>query len=1250
MKKYILLTILALCSLSTLSAQNYFIENKGQWTDEVLFKNQSAGNTTWITKSSIAFDYAQYSEISENEFSVKGQVIKMEFLNSNLNIEFSGKNKLSTYHNYFIGNNQNTWKSKVALYEDALLTNIYEGIDLKFYWDEGTIRYDFIVGPKSNPEQIKLKFSGQDNISISKNNELCLTTRFGEIKHTKLLVYQMINGQKTAIKSAFVCLSDNTFKFEIGDYDKSRELVIDPLIYSTYIGTSDNDRAFEMALAPDGKPIIVGLSWNSSYPTSSGAYQKTVKGNSDGILTKMNDDCTAVIFSTFYGGAQWEEPRGLDYDADGNIYIAGETISTDFPVTAMAYQKTAGGNSQADAFVLKFSPDGSQLIFSTYLGTAQADQAKDLKIDPSGFVFVIGEARSSAFPITANAVQKTYSGGPVDGFLTVFSPDGKDIVYSTFIGGTGDDFPRKIQLDGDFLYIVGHTRSTNFPVTANAYQKTIGGNRDAFLIKYRGQGTEILFSTFIGGSLDDSGIGMCLDANKNIIFTGNTFSTNYPVTNDAVQKTLAGEDDVMVTKFNPAGTLMYSTFIGGKASDRANDIRSDASGNYYVTGMTKSNNYPTTLKALQKTYKSKEDVFVTKLNPNNPSLLYSTYLSGNNEDWGRSIACYGNTVIVTGYTSSSDFLISDNAYKKTFSGNRDIFLTKFSPDEGTLDKPVLVTPAKGAVDVILQPTLIWEKVDYADAYTVVVAKDKDLTNKVFSQTGLTTLQKKIDTDLESNTKYYWAVTAKAGTLVGPQSDVNSFTTELNLSVPTLILPMDNANNVILTPKFIWSKEPNTDNYHLRLLNSTNPDDFVFEKLLSTDTTYTSPIALEEGKEYFWTVRTVYKSEIGPWAPIYSFTTKSIIKAPVLVYPADKAKYTQSKNTLFYWKKEKTATQYEIYIYEEADLKSPIKTAITSDTFYINNSDLEYGKIYYWAVRSKSSNQISSWTEMFSFQTEVVLEKPILISPENLTKDLTIYPKFVWHKVNYAVNYKLEIMIPDAVVYQAETTDTSFQMVEPLENGAGLYWQVRAIAIDETEQLSDVWGFSTIDALIAPTLVSPDEMAQIDPATATFVWNKVPHYDGLYNIQIYKRPGSVLAIDEIVEDTVYTVAEPLLYNQGYYWQVSYFRGDETSPWSIVRRFTTYPTSVLDENCGYNLILSPNPAKDYITVALKPSEGFEPSEGSPIQIFNSIGEKVLSVGTGRDLSERIDISDLPNGIYYITIITPSGYVTRELVVIK
>ncbi|MEI6090665.1 MAG: SBBP repeat-containing protein [bacterium] len=1249
MKNYIILTILALFSLTTVSAQNYFIENKGQWTDEVLFKNQSAGNTTWITKSSVVFDYAQYSEISENEFSATGQVIKMEFLNSNLNTEYSGKKKLSAYHNYFIGNNQNKWKSKVALYEDAVLTNVYEGIDLKFYWDEGTIRYDFIVGPKSNPNQIKLKFSGQDDISISKDSELCLTTRFGEIKHTKLLVYQMVNGQKTAIKSAFVSLADNTFKFEIGAYDKSRELVIDPLIYSTYIGTSDNDRAFEMTLAPDGKPIIVGLSWNSSYPTSSGAYQKTVKGNSDGILTKMNDDCTAVLFSTFYGGSQWEEPRGIDYDTEGNIYIAGETMSTDFPVSSMAYQKTAGGNNQSDAFVLKFSSDGSQLIFSTYLGTAQADQAKDLKIDPNGFVFVIGEARSSAFPITANAVQKTYSGGPVDGFLTVFSPDGKDLVYSTFIGGTGDDFPRKILLDGDFLYIVGHTRSTDFPVTANAYQKTIGGNRDAFLIKYRGQGTETLFSTFIGGSLDDSGIGMCFDANKNIIFTGNTFSTNYPVTNDAVQKTLAGDDDVMVTKFNPAGNLIYSTFIGGKASDRANDIRCDEFGNYYLTGMTKSNNYPTTLKALQKTYISKEDVLVTKLNPNNPSLLYSTYLAGNNEDWGRSIACYGNTVIVTGYTSSSDFLISDNAYKKTFSGNRDIFLTKFSPDEGTLDKPILVNPVKGAVDVIIQPTLIWEKVDYADAYTVIVAKDIDLTNKVFSQTGITTLQKKIDTELESNKKYYWAVTAKAGAVVGPQSDVYSFTTEVNLSVPTLISPPDKADDVVLTPKFTWSQEPNTDNYHLRLLNSNNPDDIIFEKLFPTETEYVSPITLEEGKEYFWTVRTIYNGEIGPWASISSFTTKSTIKAPILVYPADKDKYVQSKNTLFYWKKEKTATQYEIYIYEEADLKSPIKTALISDTFYINNSDLEYGKIYYWTVRSKSSNQTSSWTEMFSFQTEVVMEKPILISPENFTKDLTIYPKFVWHRVNYAVKYKLEIMIPDALVYQAETSDTSFQMLEPLENGAGLYWQVRAIGVDETEQLSDTWEFSTIDALIAPTLVSPDEMAQIDPATATFVWNKVPHYDGLYNIQIYKRPGSVLVIDEIVEDTVYTVDEPLLYNQGYYWQVSYFRGDETSPWSIVRRFTTYPTSVKESPLFSSIKLYPNPTGSKAELSINYSETCD------AKIFiSTVGGKIIKTDVIRlligETRYEIDTEHLTSGSYYITITTPAGYITRELVVVK
>ncbi len=1244
MRKFILFIIYIFVSSCNLSAQDYFVENKGQWSDEVLFQNQATGTTTWITKSSVVFDYAKYSEISENEYSASGQVIKMEFVNSNLNTQYSGKQKLNGFHNYFLGNESSKWASKAALYKDAMLTNLYDGIDLKFYWDEGAIRYDFILSPKSDPKAINLKFTGQDKVTLTADNELCLTTKFGEIKHTKLFVYQMAEGKKVEVKSAFATLPNNTYQFKIGDYDKTKELIIDPLVYSTYIGTSDNDRAFEMKLAPDGKPIIIGLSWHSSYPTSIGAYQKTVMGNSDGILTKMNDDGTAIEFSTFYGGSQWDEPRGLDYDASGNIYIAGETISTNFPVTLQAYQTTAGGNNQADAFVMKFSPDGSQLIFSTYLGTNQADQAQDLKIDPNGFVYVIGEARSTAFPVTANALQKTYSSGPVDGFLTIFSPDGKNLVYSSFIGGSGDDFPRKILVDGEFVYIVGHTRSTNFPITANAYQKTIGGTRDAFLMKFRGQGTEVVFSTYVGGSLDDTGIGMCFDANKNVIFTGNTFSTNYPITTNAVQKTLGGEDDVMVTKFDPTGNLLYSTFIGGSASDRANDIRCDASSNYYVTGMTKSANYPVTLKALQNKYISKEEVFVTKLNPNSSSLIYSTYLAGNNEDWGRGIANWGNTIIITGYTSSSDFVTSPNAFNRTFSGNRDIFLTKIAPVEGTLDKPILTTPAKGAVDVVINPTMVWGKVDYADAYTLVVAKDKDLTNKVFSQTGITTLEKKIDTDLEANKNYYWAVTAKAGTLVGPQSEVFSFTTELNLSVPTLILPIDNADNVILTPKFVWSKEINTDNYHLRLLNSANPNDFIFEKLLPSDTTYTSSITLDEGKEYFWTVRTVYKSEIGPWAPVSSFTTKSIIKAPVLVFPVNKVKYVQTQNTLFYWKKANLATQYEIYIYDEVDAKMPINSGIVSDTFYVNNTILENAKVYYWSVRSKSGNQISNWSELFSFQTEVNLEKPILISPENFSKDLSKYPKFVWHKVKNAVKYRLEVLISDAVVYQTVTTDTSFQMVENLVSGTEYSWQVAAIAIDETEKSSEVWEFSTIEALFPPTLVSPAEMAQVDAETATFVWNKVLNI-AQYNIQIYKRPGQVLAVDEIVEDTVFTVLEPLLYNQGYYWQVSYYRGDETSPWSLTKRFTTYPTSVLDNSLAEKVTITPNPANDKIYVKIDDLV----LGNCEISIYNSLGD-LCGTYTISGHSIEIPTFNMIQGSYIIKIGFNNKYVLKNIRIIR
>jgi hypothetical protein len=387
-----------------------------------------------------------------------------------------------------------------------------------------------------------------------------------------------------------------------------------------------------------------------------------------------------LVYSTYIGGSWDDWGYSIAIDGSGNAYVTGFTTSIDYDVTAGAFQTTNGGTF--DVFVTKLNASGSGLVYSTYIGGSSSEEGDVIAVDGNGNAYVTGQTGSTDYDVTVGAFQTTYGGGTWDVFVTKLNASGNALVYSTYIGGSSVEYGRGLALDGSGnAYVTGYTLSTDYDVTAGAFQTTFGGWIDVFVTKLNASGSSLVYSTYIGGSGDDEGSAIALDGSGNAYVTGNTSSSDYDVTAGAFQTTHGGGFfDVFVTKLNASGSgLVYSTYIGGSGGDEGYGITVDGSGNAYVTGYTDSNDYDVTTSAFQTTGGGiYDDVFVTKLNASGSGLVYSTYIGGSDDDEGHAIALDGSdNAYVTGFTKSTDYDVTAGAFQITFGGGTyDVFVTK----------------------------------------------------------------------------------------------------------------------------------------------------------------------------------------------------------------------------------------------------------------------------------------------------------------------------------------------------------------------------------------------------------------------------------------------------------------------------------------------------------------------------------------------------------------------------------------------
>jgi len=681
-----------------------FEANQGQAGPGINFVSHGNGYGLMLSPGEAA--------LSLRQGSAGGNLLLMSVVGANRLAPAVGVDELPAKSNYFIGNDPRRWQTNVPNYEKVAYANIYPSINLVYYGDQRQLEYDFQVNPGANPGVIRLAFQGTQKISLDAGGDLVLHATGGDVIEHAPVLYQQIGGVRRAVSGHYVLQADGQVGFAVGAYNVHRPLVIDPVLsYSSYLGGLGVDSAGAIAVDGSGDLYVVGTTSATNFPTLN-ALQGTNAGGNDAFVTELSPNGTGFVFSTYLGGSGNESGNGIALDASGNIYLAGTTTSANFP-TKNPLQAALGGGS--DAFVTKLSPGGASLVYSTYLGgsgnesttaagiTGSAfESSQAIGVDSQGDAYVTGSTTSTNFP-TVNAFQSVNAGGN-DGFVSELNAAGSALVYSTYLGGSGDDFPAAIAVDSNGnAYVAGATKSTNFP-TVNALQATLGGTEDAFVAELRAGGAALVYSTYLGGSNTDYAYGLAVDAAGAAYVTGATRSADFPTVNAFQGTYTAHAQVVFVSKLSPGGTsLAYSTYLNSGIGD-GEAIAVDSAGDAFVTGHTTSG-FPL-MNAVQAInaggadgFIPYGDAFVAELNPAGSGLIFSTYLGGSGSDMGTAIAvdAVGNAY-VAGWTESTNFPVQ-NAFQPSSGGGRDAFVARFSFGPSFLITTPTTATAGGAFSI-----------------------------------------------------------------------------------------------------------------------------------------------------------------------------------------------------------------------------------------------------------------------------------------------------------------------------------------------------------------------------------------------------------------------------------------------------------------------------------------------------------------------------------------------------------------------
>jgi uncharacterized repeat protein (TIGR01451 family) len=666
-----------------------FERNDGQFEGRVRFVARGEGYEVALG--------ATGARLALVEAGVATREVGVRFPGSRAAEAMTGTGALPGQTHYYRGNDPGAWTTNVPSFGRVRATAIYDGIDLEYYGRGRQLEYDFLVAPGADPSQIVVAFDGVEGVAVDAAGDLRLQVGARSIRQHRPVAYQMIGGGRRAVRADYRVLGSQQVTIALGDYDREQPLVIDPVLaYSSYFGGNDDDQVRAIAVDGAGNIYLTGATSSTNFPTAN-AHQGTKRGTTaytDAFVTKLNPAGTTVLFSTYLGGTSTEnnaaETAGsIALDALGNVYIAGDTVSADFPTTANAFQPTYGGgaNNPADGFISKFTATGV-LAYSTYFGGTDTDHINGLAIASDGDLTFSGRTRSNqleAFPLV-NAIDTTLS-GPADAFVARLEATGASLVFSTLIGGTGDElsfYDSGHAIDGqDNIYISGLTTSVDYPTTPGALRTTrTNATNDGFVTKVSANGQAILASTWFGGANGENLVSdVAIAPTGHVVIGGETnTTTGFPLVGAYQTSFQGGIRDGFVAKLNATLTsVIFSTYFGGNARDVVRDIAVDADGTIHVVGTTGSTNLPL-VQPVQPTLASANDALVARFGPAG-ALTFSSFLGSTQVNEGGMAVAATSTgqTIAGGWTAGTNFP-RVNPYQNVFQGGfTDGWLARIGP-------------------------------------------------------------------------------------------------------------------------------------------------------------------------------------------------------------------------------------------------------------------------------------------------------------------------------------------------------------------------------------------------------------------------------------------------------------------------------------------------------------------------------------------------------------------------------------------
>jgi hypothetical protein len=595
-------------------------------------------------------------------------------------------------------------------YGRVRVNDVYVGIDVAFYGKAGRVEYDVIVKAGADPRRFALRATG-GTPRLDDNGDVTFAAGSDTVRVHRPVAYQMVGATRIEVDAAFAIAMNGDVWFDVGAYDPTQPLIIDPVVtYATYLGGNGFEQGTAIAVDGQGNAYVAGYTLSTDFPTVS-AYDRSLGkgGDVDVFVTKLNPTGTALVWSTYIGNtSSVDRAVGIAIDATGSVYVTGSTSSNNFPVSTTAWQKPITGGG---AFVTKLMPAGNALAYSTYVGGVTTNA---IAVDRDGNAYVAGSA-TPLFAALPSSLQPHSATTQPTGFVLKLNATGSAPMYATFLGGSGSDEVTTIAVDATgTAFVGGWTASNDFPAV-NPIQRDAGGQKDAFVAKLDPAGSRLIYSTRLGGTLDDSINAIAIDAAGNAYVAGETYSADFPV-KSAFQPIKAGSHlinsstgSAFVAKLTTNGNaLVYASFLGGEVcqtlcqvvfgslpqyrADAAYAIAVDASGHAYVAGIARSYTFP----LVDSTSKRKQDdtddsAFVAKVAASGTSLLWSTFIRTGFKEadnkWTRfppgaatGVAVdFSGAAYVTGDADSfSDFAPTAGAFRRTNSDNQGAVIVKLA--------------------------------------------------------------------------------------------------------------------------------------------------------------------------------------------------------------------------------------------------------------------------------------------------------------------------------------------------------------------------------------------------------------------------------------------------------------------------------------------------------------------------------------------------------------------------------------------